>query len=391
MVGRLTSRTPLAQGANGFRVRIALLAVVAAVLAIFAIPASANAAMGVTGFSVAPDTTVQGANPNVTASFTRTGTASDDLRDSALHLPSGMTYSIAGVTTKCSTTQFQYDACPSASIVGTTTANATLTLLGVIKFNGTMYGTVYARSNGQIGTIYRPSGFPKVVFSSSLYTSTLTGGVQIKAQNWPRSMSYLGLVPLEVTVGTVRTRYQARSGSGGTGQVIIKNPTTCGPAQSRLVLVPYSGASVTASSSFNVTGCTATDTTPPTVTGISPATGTDDRGFVDRPQLHGGRQLRRRTDLHPRKRFDHPALARLEHRRHLLQRRFRQHDERAADLLPYRHDRSGHQLDLASRRNQHDRLVRRPDLLGDGQLGRRTVLHPCKRFGHPALSRSHSG
>ena len=239
MVGRSTSRTPFARGANGFRVRITLLAVLAAVIAIFAIPASASAAMGVSGFSVTPDTTVKGANPNVTASFTRTGSSSDDLRDSALHLPVGLQYSIAGVTTKCSTTQFQLDACPSASIVGTTTANGTLTLLGAIKFNGTMYGTVYARSNGQVGTIYRPSGFPKVVFSSSLYTSTLTGGVQIKAQNWPRTLSYLGLVPLEVTIGMVRTRYQAKSGSGGTGQVVIKNPTTCGPATSKLVLTPY--------------------------------------------------------------------------------------------------------------------------------------------------------
>src|SRR3954451_3345303 len=120
------------QGTVGsLRMKLALLSAVATAVLVFAIPASASAAFGIPSFSVTPSTTTKAANPNLAVSFTRSGTASEDLRDSALHLPGGLGFTTSAVATKCTSAQFSADSCPAASKLGSSALTADVAIFGM--------------------------------------------------------------------------------------------------------------------------------------------------------------------------------------------------------------------------------------------------------------------
>ena len=244
------------------------LALVALALTL-AIPASANAAFGIPTFNVAPSSTSASQTSDLSLTFSRSGTASEDLKSTAVSLPNGLTYSIAGAP-KCSTTDFGRDRCSSATIVGTASARAAAaTILGSIDLTGA--GTIYALSSGELGVIFRSTVFSDSSFKQTIDISPLTGGPRITATSYPTRVYFLGLLPIDITISEVGYRLQGRSGSGNNGAVIIVNPAACGTAESRLVATSTQGVSVTKSSTFAVTDCGGA--TAPTVSFTSPASG----------------------------------------------------------------------------------------------------------------------
>ncbi|MGB0873552.1 MAG: hypothetical protein ACPGYP_10535, partial [Solirubrobacterales bacterium] len=137
-----------------------------------------------------------------------------------------------------------------------------------------MNGTIYALSNTQIGIIYRPSLVSNIAVKQSISASTITGGVRLATTNWPKTAYLFGFIPLSLDLASLDFDYQAKSGAANSGATIITNPAACGPATSELVATPYSGSTVTASSSYTVTGCGG-DTEDPVVTITNPTDGDD--------------------------------------------------------------------------------------------------------------------
>src|SRR5207244_3914563 len=95
---------------------------IAAIACLMLAPA-AHAAFGFQGLSAAPANPNAGANSdlNIHIGFT---SASDNVKDLTVSLPPGVVGNPT-VTPLCTLSQLQSDSCPSASQVGTTTANVT--------------------------------------------------------------------------------------------------------------------------------------------------------------------------------------------------------------------------------------------------------------------------
>lgn len=223
---------------------LALALVISAMLA--ATAASSFAAIGISSFTLTPSTTIKSANPDLSISAKRTGSDSDDVLQTNLKLAPGVSYSLSGVTTRCSATQLSQNTCPAASMVGD--ASSRFSLLGSTI---TAPGTVYALSTGQLGTIYRPANLPRYIVKSGI-TGAWSTGISIRTGDYPRTTSLLGLIPVPLTFNHLTWLLKGRSTSSA---VIVTNPSTCGAAPSILSLIPYSGATATGSSSFAVTGC----------------------------------------------------------------------------------------------------------------------------------------
>ncbi|MGH2958283.1 MAG: hypothetical protein ACRDKE_01655 [Solirubrobacterales bacterium] len=247
-----------AQSARGSVFRSVIATLIASIALVLAVSATANAAIGVSAFSLSPSSTASGANPDVLVSAMRTGTAADDLRQVALKLPVGASYSVAGVATKCTAAQFSADACPASSIVGTASARVQAALLGLVLFDGDIYGTVYATSSNELGIIYRPSGLQKIFVKSPVTGSSATG-VTLTVGEYKRTSSLAVLFPVDLTINRVGFLLKGTSGA----VQLYTNPTNCGPATSTIAFAPFVGATATGTSSYTVTGCTTPDTTPP--------------------------------------------------------------------------------------------------------------------------------
>ena len=121
--------------------RIARAATVALLLLIC--PASASAAVNVTGFTVTPSTTQAGAHPDLKISTAFTADpASDDTKDLTVRFPPGLVGNPNAVP-KCTTAQFAADTCPANTAVGTVSVTADANLVLVINQTVTSPGTVY--------------------------------------------------------------------------------------------------------------------------------------------------------------------------------------------------------------------------------------------------------
>jgi hypothetical protein len=235
-------------------IRLLLLATAFVLAAALFAAANASAAIGVSSFSLSPSTTASGANPNLAITATRSGSSSDDLKTATLKLPAGLNYSLAGAP-KCSSSAFAQDNCPSSTVLGTASLNGTLSLVGFSLLSGAANGTVYALSSTQYGVVYRPSGLPKILVKTTI-SGTVGAGLSLASGDYPRTAYLFGLFPLDLTIAGISSSLSGKSGVGGTGPVVITNPTTCGPASSTLTFRAYNGTSGSKSSSFNVTGCT---------------------------------------------------------------------------------------------------------------------------------------
>jgi hypothetical protein len=248
---------------------------IAAAALLFAVPASAEA-LTVSG-SAAPQNLQAGAHSNfdIHVDF---GPTSQDVHDLTISLPPGQVGD-PNATPLCTVAQLNADACPAASQVGTTTVNATLTVLLLpltLNVNGTLYNLEPQPGEpARFGIVLNPSPImlppplsqlvplPKVILQSAVRLRTSDFGLDTEIDNIPKTTA----VPL---VGDVPTHINSMNGhlSGvapNTGKPFLRNPTSCTPHHASFTAHPYAPATGTATADaplFTPTGCGNLDFSP---------------------------------------------------------------------------------------------------------------------------------
>src|SRR5262245_6659910 len=122
----VSSLTAVVRGRNtNTRTRslVAILATVSALIAILAVASSANAAYNILDYKLTASTTQAGGHPkthyHVDPDATNAdSTGGDDLKKVVVDFPAGLLGNPEAANTKCSTTQFNADTCPSTSYIG---------------------------------------------------------------------------------------------------------------------------------------------------------------------------------------------------------------------------------------------------------------------------------
>ncbi|MGB0890454.1 MAG: hypothetical protein ACPGWS_09240, partial [Solirubrobacterales bacterium] len=254
------------RGAQAIRLGVLAISFVALV-ASFAFVSSAYAAIGVSGYSLEPSTSASGGNPNLEVTLERSGSESDDVRETKLDLPAGLNYSIAAAVAKCSTSQFNSDNCPASSAVGTAGTGGSVSVFGLPLLSGVGSGTVYALSGSQLGVILRPNLLSRIHVRQNI-SGSLASGFVLETTNWPRTSRLFGLFSVNITIKSLGFDYNARSGPSNNGQTIITNPPVCGPANSSVTLTAYNGQTASGTDTYDVTDC---DVSPPEITITAPA------------------------------------------------------------------------------------------------------------------------
>lgn len=245
-----------------------LLFIAAALLAIVVVPSSASAAFDVGAFSVTPSTTTKSANPDLAVSFTRTGTSSEDLKSFDFHLPAGLSIS-TGALPKCTEADLNRDRCPTGSLLGGVGADARTDVTGsyLRDIPGSIYAIPNANGAQRIGIVLRPSGFGALTGVQTISTgSPISSGLKASVGNVTRSLTLLGLFPVDVTFNAVSFRYL---GKGRAGETIVTNPANCISATTTLVARSWQNVSKTKASSFIPSGC-GTPPVKPTVAITAP-------------------------------------------------------------------------------------------------------------------------
>jgi hypothetical protein len=237
---------------------------VCAVAAAAAVAAPASASISVSSFSVSPSTTqagqtssTSGPNLHVVAAFS--SATSDSPDNVTVALAPGLLQNPT-VPAQCTPTQFYWDACPVNSWIGT--GYVVGSAPGFFGFTAPLDANAYLVSPNpgepaRLGLIINIFGVP---FESALAPITIRTtpgdvGENINFAGLPNSWHGLPLTlrKLDLTIfGTVF------------GRAFTRNPTSCGPAVSRLSAISYGSPSqtATASSSFTPTGCSSLPFSP---------------------------------------------------------------------------------------------------------------------------------
>jgi hypothetical protein len=142
--------------ASGISVgRVVAAGAIIIVALVAALPAQAGA-FSISKLSFDPSTTQAAAHPNATLSLSLSGSANEDIRDLTVDLPPGLIGNPEAVT-KCTKAQFQADACPASSRVGTTKAVAAAVGLSLPPVNGSVYVLEPESTDaGTLGIVLRP-------------------------------------------------------------------------------------------------------------------------------------------------------------------------------------------------------------------------------------------
>lgn len=233
----------------------------------------ARAAFTVTGFSVNTNLKQAAAHPNVTVSFNRNGSNTEDLRDFSVDFPSGMIFNPNAAVVKCSGSQFSADTCPGASIAGDFSADANLEILG-FSFPVSANGSIYilepsGLEHATIGYILRPTGYNKTYSKQVIQLRSVSDGgartvttnqMRTQASAWPRAWG-----TTNIAIRKLVFRYNARTNAAKTGPYFTLNPSSCAAATATLQASSYSAVASTGSVTYTPTGC-ASHTFSPTMT-----------------------------------------------------------------------------------------------------------------------------
>lgn len=294
---------PAVRNSNKSAMRLALpiFFVVAFAIALFALPGTASA-FNVANFnyanSSAPGSSLPGtqaaSHPNVTVSFNRQGSDSEDLKNVELTLPTGVFPNPEAATTKCTSAQFNADACPSASNVGTVTVVAKA--MGLLDL--TIHGTVDvltpdSNAVSTLGITLRPDKLCLLIFcavpekqflKTNATINTFTDhSIQTITAGSPNT-STIGIplivwtptISADITVNSMALSFQSRAGDWGshqecsgpwwwrtcktvadppTGPYFMTQTTSCDTATAKVRLTSYQNVTSSATSSFTPTGC----------------------------------------------------------------------------------------------------------------------------------------
>ena len=238
-----------------------------AVLLVLVAAAPARAAFDVTEFSVTPSTTAAGAHADVTiaAGFTpySLGAPPQRPRNVTFHLPPGL----AGdpfATARCSEASFRADGCPANTKVGTVAAHATALLVPPIGVGQDVTGDVYnlvpaGKEPARLGAVLRPAGglLGKLFVPTVITARATDGGLDSIVTDLPRALNGIQLY-------TDRMAFTLQGRPAGGKGPFMRNPTSCAPATSSVVAVPYDtpATPVTKTSTFTPTGCAALPFSP---------------------------------------------------------------------------------------------------------------------------------
>ena len=210
--------------------------------------------------SSTPSTTQAAGHPDFTVQITRTGTDNEDLRDLQLDLPPGLIGNPEATSVKCTTAQFQADACPAGSEVGSVEAVATALVLSLPPVPGSIYVLVPEPDDAAtLGIVLRP---PVPLLINKLFSvghiktfETADGdfGLRNLVMDLPRSITLLLGLPIDITLQSLSLTLNSSAANG----YFMTNPTSCKPAQTAVKAVSYLDQEATADTSFTPTNCEA--------------------------------------------------------------------------------------------------------------------------------------
>jgi len=231
---------------------------IAVVIGLFCAFATSASAFEV-DYELTPSTTQAGGHPNATVSLLRLGTDDEDLRDLTLDLPPGLIGNPEATSTKCTQAQFQADACPAGSEVGSVSAVATA-VIELPPVPGTIYLLEPAPDDAAtLGIVLRPPvplAIDKLFSVGHIKTyRTPDGdyGLRTLVMNLPRQITLLGLIPVDITLQQLTMTLNATASNG----FFMTNPTSCQPADSTVKAVSYLDQEVSDGSSYTPTNCEA--------------------------------------------------------------------------------------------------------------------------------------
>jgi hypothetical protein len=233
-----------------------------ATVALAVLPATAHATVTITDAKIQPSTAAAGAHPDLTVDLSfGESPATDDLKDLTVVLPQGLVGNPKAAD-RCSQSDFQADACPAASRVGTTTVTTAPTIgieLPPQDSSGDVYNLVpQGGEPGRLGVIVRPSfpGASKLFLQSGVTIGPETDyGLRTMFADLPR-MS--GAVAIRATRQVLTLNGQAAHGA------FVTNPTGCDPATMTVTAASYDDPThpATATASFTPTACDALPYSP---------------------------------------------------------------------------------------------------------------------------------
>ena len=190
------------------------------------LPASASAAVTMTGFKVEPSSKQGGGHPNVTITqtFDYSGSSTDSVKDAFVRLQPGLLGNPQNAAF-CSQQQFKSDSCPADSKVGTVEVTAIAHIL-VIPAETTNSGIVYnLRPTGEeparVGVVVEAAGgLSKIFLQSPVFIRPGPDGYGLESTfaDQPRDS---GGIPIQITKVALTFNGKASKGS------FMRMPTSC--------------------------------------------------------------------------------------------------------------------------------------------------------------------
>ncbi len=220
----------------------ALAAAVAAVAAL-ALGAAPAQAFEVAVPTAAPADPKAGAHSDVTLRIEPSG---GDIKDVDIHFPPGLVGD-PNATPRCTHAQFEANACPANTRVGSSTTEATVGLvpqeLSGDIFNLQPRGDEPAR----LGILIRPPLGGAIRLESPVTSRPTDGGLDSTLRDIPNTFSGLDITitALDVTL----------LGTAPTGKPFMQNPTSCGRAETVVDARSYAGESAQGRGAFESVAC----------------------------------------------------------------------------------------------------------------------------------------
>jgi hypothetical protein len=222
-------------------------------VALLTAAAPAHAAFSVDSLSAAPADPRAGAHSDFTIAFRFGG--DEQVKDLDLDLPAGVVGDPNATGSKCAEDVFMADACPADSVVGTTAIEATVTVVALptpITASGTVYNLVpRAGEPARLGIVIAPSGPLGKIFMQSPVSARTSPDVGLRSTLRDMPRETLGGASVRTDAISLTLKGTASKGS------FMRNPTSCGPATTRISATTYAATTATGSGGFTPTDCAA--------------------------------------------------------------------------------------------------------------------------------------
>jgi hypothetical protein len=227
---------------------------VASAALLVALPTSAQA-LGLSNLTAAPASTQAGAHSDFHIHMDFSG---GQVKDLTVGLPPGMVGN-PNATPKCTVQDLNADNCPDNTIVGSVTANATVTVVVLpvsVDVNGDLYNLQPQPGEpARFGIVLRPLSVPPL--PSVLPPIILQSGVQLRPDfglntvindipNTTLSSGDTTIDSQDITLFGSRAWMSAP---------FMRNPTSCNLKTTSFSATPYTGGTATGQASFTTTGC----------------------------------------------------------------------------------------------------------------------------------------